>query len=163
MINKKIYFWWIPDYKKFSPSGREHDENMRYAPKQGYGVCEIASWLSSDIQYSINSVNIWIKNLTDLENSPAPDGMFGIGNAHWVLVKGSYVFIGTEYVEEQQVIMTREQLLYVLEQYSSFLESDYKDPNYPPEPIDVEFIAEGQDAVDMYNSLEGSQKVPYNC
>jgi hypothetical protein len=162
-MNRLIYYWWIPDYKKFSPSGREYSENMRFAPKQGRGVCEIASWLSTELQYSINSVNIWINNLTDLEHSRAPDGMFGIGNAHWVLITGDYVFIGTEYVEEQQVIMTREQLLYVLEQYKAFLEGDYNDPNNPPDPIDVEFIAEGQEAIDMYNGLEGSHLVPYAC
>ncbi|WP_218964610.1 hypothetical protein, partial [Snodgrassella alvi] len=70
------------------------DENIRYTPKQGYGVCEIADWLWTELGFSINSVNIWINNLTDLENSRAPDGMFGIGNAHWVLIKGDYVFIG---------------------------------------------------------------------
>lgn len=89
--------------------------------------------------------------------------MFGIGNAHWVLITGNYVFIGTEYVEEQQVIMTKEQLLYVLEQYKAFLEGDFKDSNNPPDPIDVEFIAEGQEAIDIYNGLPNSHLVPYAC
>ena len=80
-----------------------------------------------------------------------------------VLITGNYVFIGTEYVEEQQVIMTKEQLLYVLEQYKAFLEGDFKDPNNPPDPIDVEFIAEGQEAIDIYNGLPNSHLVPYAC
>ena len=62
----------------------------------------------------MNSVNIWINNLTDLANSEAPDGMFGVGNAHWELITGDYVF-----------------------------------------------IAEGQEAVELYNSLEGSHQVFY--
>ncbi|MDF7671656.1 hypothetical protein PT276_10710 [Orbaceae bacterium ESL0721] len=123
---------------------------------------KIAAWLSDDLQYSINSVNIWINNITDLENSRAPNGNFGIGNAHWVLITGDYVFLGTEYVEEQQVLMTREQLLYVLEQYKAFLEGNYKDPNNPPDPIDVEFIAEGQDAINKYEGLEGAHCIPYD-
>lgn len=49
-----------------------------------------------------------------------------------------------------------------MEQYKVFLEEDYNDPNNPPDPIDVEFIAEGQDAIDMYNGLEGSHLVPYS-
>ena len=163
MMNKLIYYWWIPDYKRFSPSGREYSEDMRLVPKQGRGICEVAAWLADDLQYSIDSVNIWINNLIDLERSRAPDGMFGIGNAHWVLITGNYVFIGTEYVEEQQVIMTKEQLLYVLEQYKAFLEGNYKDPNNPPAPIDVEFIAEGQEAIDIYNGLPNSHLVPYAC
>jgi hypothetical protein len=161
MLKRKMYFIWYED--KYILSGTTEDEDIRYVPKQGYGICEIAAWLATDLPTGINSVNIWINNLTDLENSPAPDGWFGIGNAHWVLITGDYVFIGTEYVEEQQVIMTREQLLYVLEQYKALLEGDYNDPNNPPDPIDVEFIAEGQDAIDMYNGLEGSHLVPYAC
>ena len=161
MKNRKIYFYWIDFYENFRPSGMLPEENIRYTPKQGNGVCEIAAWLGNDLQYSINSVNIWINNLTDLANSRAPDGMFGVGNAHWVLITGDYVFIGTEYVERQQVILTREQLLYILEQYKAFLEGNYEDPNNPPAPIDVEFIAEGQEAVDLYNSLEGSHQVFY--
>lgn len=163
MKNKKIYLSWLDESKEFYPTGLLPNDNIRYTPTQGYGVCEIATWLGNDIQYSINSVNIWINNLTDLEHSRAPDGMFGIGNAHWVLITGNYVFIGTEYVEEQQVIMTKEQLLYVLEQYKAFLEGDYNDPNNPPDPIDVEFIAEGQEAIDIYNGLPNSHLVPYAC
>ena len=161
MKNRKIYFDWIDFYDGFYPSGRLPEENIRYTPKQGYGVCEIAAWLNNELQNSINSVNIWINNLTDLENSRAPDGMFAVGNANWVLITGDYVFIGNEYVERQQVILTREQLLYILEQYKAFLEGNYRDPNNPPAPIDVEFIAEGQEAVDLYNSLEGSHQVFY--
>ena len=159
MLNDKIIFWW--DTSSFLPTGGKLVKHPNSKKIFGFGAREIADWLRVDIQYSINSVNIWINNLTDLANSRAPDGMFAVGNAHWVLITGDYVFIGTEYVEEQQVILTREQLLYVLEQYKAFLEGNYEDPNNPPAPIDVEFIAEGQEAVDLYNSLEGSHQVFY--
>ncbi|MBC9132006.1 hypothetical protein FcAc13_11915 [Frischella sp. Ac13] len=161
MLNDKIIFWW--DGSSFIPTGGKLVKSTDEQKIFGFGAREIAAWLGNDIQYSINSVNIWINNLTDLEHSRAPDGMFGIGNAHWVLITGNYVFIGTEYVEEQQVIMTKEQLLYVLEQYKAFLGGDYKDPDNPPAPIDVEFIAEGQEAIDIYNGLPNSHLVPYAC
>ena len=161
MLNDKIIFWW--DGSSFIPTGGKLVKSTDEQKIFGFGAREIAAWLGNDIQYSINSVNIWINNLTDLGHSRAPDGMFGIGNAHWVLITGDYVFIGTEYVEEQQVIMTKEQLLYVLEQYKAFLEGDYKDPDNPPAPIDVEFIAEGQEAIDIYNGLPNSHLVPYAC
>ena len=159
MLNDKIIFWW--DNSSFLPTGGKLVKHPNSKKIFGFGAREIADWLRVDIQYSINSVNIWINNLTDLANSRAPDGMFAVGNAHWVLITGDYVFIGNEYVEKQQVILTREQLLYVLEQYKAFLEGNYEDPNNPPAPIDVEFIAEGQAAVDLYNSLEGSHQVFY--
>ena len=161
MISKKIYYWWIPEYKKFSPSGREPGENIRRTPKQGYGVCEIAAWLSSDIQYAPHSVDIWIKNLTDLASGKSTDGNFGIGNAHWILVSQGHVFIGCEYVEEQQVLLTIEQVLYVLEQYRNFLEGYHATPDFPPEPIDVEYVAEGKEAIARYESLEGAYCLPY--
>lgn len=160
MINKRAYYWWSPEDKHYFPSGRKPGENIRYKPSQGYGVCEIAGWLSDDIQYSSHSVNIWIKNLTDLASSPAPDGIFGMSNAHWVTICQGYVFIYCEYVEELRVILTVDQTFYVLEQYRNFLTGHYKNPDFPPEPLDVEFIAEGQEALDIYLSLEGSPGLP---
>ncbi|EHD14055.1 hypothetical protein CIN_14140 [Commensalibacter intestini A911] len=88
-----------------------------------------------------------MNNLTDLEHSRAPDGDFGEGNAFSVFITGDYVFIGTEYAEESQVLMTRAQLLHALEQYRIFLDGDYEDPENPPAIINVEFIAGGQEAI----------------
>lgn len=161
MISRRIYYWWAPEYKKHTPSGREPGENIRYAPKQGYGICELASWLSGDIQYAPHSVDIWINDLTNLSSSRAPDGFFGMGNAHWVMVTQDKVFIACEYIEEQRVLLTTEQLLYVLEKYRAFLGGNYSDPNFPPEPIDVEYIAEGKEAMELYAALEGSHGVFY--
>lgn len=161
MINKKIYFWWSDEEKLYSPSGRKPGENIRYKPIQGYGVCEIAAWLATDLPTGMKSIDIWINNLTDLTSSRAPDGFFGMGNAHWVMVTGNMVFIACEYVPEQRVLITIEQLLYVLEQYKAFLVGNYTNSDFPPEPIDVEYIAEGEEATRMYVSLEGSHGVFY--
>lgn len=161
MINKKMYFIWHEG--KYILSGTTEDEDIRNVPKQGYGICEIAAWLATDLPTGIDSVNVWINNLTDLENSRSPNGMFGIGNAHWVLATNNYVFIGTEYVEGQQVLINKEQLLFILRKYKGCLEGIYKDRYNPPEPINVELIAEGQEAIDLYNGLEGSHQVPYAC
>lgn len=161
MINKKIYYWWSPDDSSYYPSGREPNENMRFKPKQGYGICEIASWLSADLPAGLKSVDIWINNLTNLPSSRAPDGFFGMGNAHWVMVTKNMVFIACEYVQEQRVLLTIDQLLYILEQYKTFLDGNYTDPDFPPEPIDVEYIAEGEEAMRIYAALEGSHGLFY--
>ncbi|WPU24790.1 hypothetical protein RI049_08645 [Cedecea neteri] len=161
MINKKIYYWWSPNNSGYYPSGREPNEDMRFKPKQGYGVCEIASWLSADLPTSVKSVDMWLNNLTNLESSRAPDGFFGIGNAHWVMITNNLVFIACEYVKEQRVILEREQLIYILEQYKEFVQGDFNNPNVPPESIDVEYIAEGEEAMNIYASLEGSHGVYY--
>nr|WP_282554504.1 hypothetical protein [Providencia sp. G1(2023)] len=70
-------------------------------------------------------MDTWLNNLTNLESSQAPDGFFGIGNAHWVMVTNNLVFIACEYVKEQRVILTVEQLIYILEQYKEFLQGDF--------------------------------------
>lgn len=128
--------------------------------KAGYGASEIAAWLSSDFPNGINSIDIWIKNLISLGSGITTDGNFGMGNAHWVMVTQDRVFIGCEYVEEQQVLLTIEQILYVLGQYRLFLEGSYT-KDFPPEPIDVEYLAEGRDAITQYESLDGAYCLPY--
>ncbi|QLR44657.1 hypothetical protein HV346_19175 [Enterobacter sp. RHBSTW-00994] len=160
MLSDQINFWWNDKGKCFSPIGGKIRQSLSGNPL-GYGAREIAGWLSNDIQYALHSVEIWIKNLTNLSSGESTDGNFGMGNAHWVMVTQNKVFIGCEYVEEQQVILTIEQTLYVLEQYKTFLESDYTNPTLHPEPIDVEYIAEGKDAIAFYESLDGAYCLPY--
>ncbi|WP_166667109.1 hypothetical protein [Candidatus Schmidhempelia bombi] len=58
MKNKKIYLYWSDNYKEFCPTGMMDDENIRYVPKQGYGVCEIASWLSTELQHSSTGLSV---------------------------------------------------------------------------------------------------------
>lgn len=159
MLNDKITFWWNEKSKLFIPIGGE-GRNGFDGEVFGYGAREISGWLSNDIQYGLHSVDNWIKKLNDLASGKTTDGNFGIGNAHWVMVTKDKVFIGCEYVEEQQVLLTIEQTLYVLEQYRSFLEGAYT-KEHPPEPIDIEYLSEGKYAVAQYESLEGAYCLPY--
>ncbi|WNJ81268.1 hypothetical protein RJE46_08590 [Cedecea neteri] len=77
------------------------------------------------------------------------------------MVTNDLVFIACEYVKEQRVTLTVEQLIYILEQYKEFLQGFFNNASFPPEPIDIEYIAEGQEAMNMYVSLEGSRGVYY--
>ncbi|WP_127959667.1 hypothetical protein [Serratia microhaemolytica] len=159
MLSDKIVFWWNEKSKSFVPVGGDVGSHLNRKILR-HGTTEIAGWLSNDIQYNIQSVDIWIENLTDLASGKSTDGNFGIGNAHWVMVTQDKVFIGCEYVEEQQVLLTIEQTLYVLEQYRSFLTGSHT-KDHQPEPIDVEYLAEGRDAVRQYEALEGAYCLPY--
>ncbi|MDT3640245.1 hypothetical protein ROM51_16855 [Cronobacter sakazakii] len=159
MLNDKIIFWWDENSDLFIPIGGK----IRHSSDGGvlgYGAREISGWLSNDIQYGIHSIDIWVRNLTDFASGKITDGNFGKGNAHWVMVTHDKVFIGCEHVEEQQVLLTIEQTLYVLGQYRLFLEGSYT-KDFPPEPIDVEYLAEGRDAITRYESLEGAYCLPY--
>lgn len=160
MLTDQITFWKDENNQYYIPIGgainKRHNGSIL-----GYGAREIAGWLANDIQYSPNSVDIWINNLTDLASSLSPDGFFGMGNAHWVMVTKNKVFIACEYVQEQRVLLTIDQLLYILEQYKTFLDGNYTDPDFPPEPIDVEYITEGEEAMRIYAALEGSHGLFY--
>ncbi|OUI77630.1 hypothetical protein HK18_05130 [Commensalibacter intestini] len=156
MITAKLYPWWFEDSKYFTMSGT-NPNNKNEKPD---GAVAIGAFLGAEI-HTTNSIDMWVSYLTDLEHSDVPDGNFGEGNAFSVFITGDYVFIGTEYSEEQQVLMTRAQFLHALEQYRVFLDGDYEDPENPPAIINVEFIAGGQEAVDMYNNLPNSHGVPY--
>ncbi|WPU25174.1 hypothetical protein RI049_10715 [Cedecea neteri] len=160
MYSKKLYLRWSDFHNHFVPTALEDDENIRHTPRQGYGVCAIAGWLSSDLSWGVNSLDIWVKNLTDLASGKENDGNFGIGNAYCVMVTQDKVFIGCEYSEHLQILLTIEQTLYMLEQYRAFLEGIYT-KEYPPEPIDVEYLSEGKYAVLQYESLEGAYCLPY--
>ncbi|NCH65293.1 hypothetical protein EHJ11_21080 [Cronobacter turicensis] len=160
MYSRKIYLRWSNFNEQFIPTALGPGEDLRCVPKQGYGASEIAAWLSSDFPNGINSIDIWIKNLINLGSVITTDGNFGMGNAHWVMVTQDRVFIGCEYVEEQQVLLTIKQTLYVLEQYRLFLEGSYT-KDFPAEPIDVEYLAEGRDAITQYESLDGAHCLPY--
>ncbi len=160
MLNDKINFWWNNNSKDFTPIGNKLWVSTDKTTL-GYGSRELAGWLSDDIQYSLNSIDIWINNLTNLPSSRAPDGFFGMGNAHWVMVTKNMVFIANEYVQEQRVLLTIDQLLYILEQYKAFLGGNYTDPDFPPKPIDVEYIAEGEEAMRIYATLKDSHGLFY--
>ena len=160
MFSKTLYFRWDEFRHRYMPTcmlPEEHD--IRLTPKQGRGTCEIAAWLS--VEFSLHSINEMINALRDLSSSRVPNGNFGLGNGNWTLVTGEYVFICSEYIRPRPVLMTTEQALYILEQYKSFLERNHK-KRHPPEPIDVEFIAEGQEAIDMYNALDGTHGSPFD-
>lgn len=160
MHNGTIYLGWSDFIGGFLPTAVGHGEDIRCSLKQGNGVSEIADWLSSDLPNGCGSVDIWIKNLTDLTSGKTTEGNFGIGNAHWVMVTQGKVFIGCEYVEEQQVLLTIDQTLYILEQYRAFLLGKYT-KKYPPEPIGIEYIAEGKEAITQYEALDGAYCLPY--
>ena len=119
---------------------------------------EIAAWLSDDIQHSANSARSWINDLPKLSVSAAPDGFFGFGNAHLIMVLGEHVFLGCEFVEKYRVLMSLGQALDVLTRYEKFLKSGHGSLHKPPAPMDVEFIAEGQEAVALYDALGGKYK-----
>lgn len=68
MLNDKINFWWNNNSKDFTPVGNKLWLSTDKTTL-GYGSRELAGWLSDDIQYSLNSIEIWINNLTNLESA----------------------------------------------------------------------------------------------
>lgn len=150
MVSGTISFFWDSKTRRFYPYGDVSNKLKGNSAEHSCGVCVISDWLLYTVQKSLVSVNLWIKHLGDLETNSQPNGMFGVGTAHWVIVSDDYVLIDSMYNDDEKVLMNKEQALYVLEQFKNFLEKKFNDPDRPPSSIDVEFIADGQKAVDMY-------------
>ncbi|MDI2113788.1 YacL family protein [Commensalibacter nepenthis] len=125
MITRKIYFLW--GKYRYYPSGYSFGQNIADLPSQGFGACAIAHWLSSEIERSVDLVDNWISKLQDLNKSQKSNSFYN--GEYWELhVKNQYVFICNDYLDEQKVIMTIEQFLYVLEQYKIFLKKNIRIP-----------------------------------
>ena len=69
------------------------------------------------------------------------------------------IIISCDYIEEYVVLMTYEQIFYLLEQYKGFIMNNkkYKNNECKPESIDVEFIAEGISAFDVFNKMQNNE------
>ena len=93
-----------------------------------------------------------------MRNDDFSDGDFGIGNAHWVFLTSNHAMIFCEYSSESKVLLYFDQLEYILEQYKNSLNVSKEEK---PDPIDIEYIAEGDDAVKIYSSLDGAYTYPF--
>jgi hypothetical protein len=128
-----------------------------------YGANEVASWLDNDIQEPI-SLGRWIQRIAKADQGLDPDYDVGFGNAHMTALVKNKIFIYCEYVEGQSVLMTTQQLLPVLHAYRDFFEQQtqgrYRDESDVPPSIPVEYLAEGDEAIALYEALEGSYGMP---
>jgi hypothetical protein len=150
-----IYSWWSSSLKSFDITGSEPDEDIRATPRQGCGVREIAAWLSDDVN-SQNSAHMWIERVNAVAEGTAKGGYLGTGNAHHVRAVGEQVFLECEFAEELKVFMTRAQIVSTLQHYIQFLNSERKNKDYPPNPFEVEYEAEGEEALDRYLATGGA-------
>lgn len=153
MFSGKIFFVWDKILGNFIPSGgdlnKDSDGNLF-----GYGSREISQWLISEI-HGVDSADFWLNNIKKIRSNDLSDGDFGLGNAHWSFLTKNYVMLSCEYVEELKVLLFLEQFEYIIEQYKIFLEYG-NDAKKIPSYIDVEYISEGSDAVEIYLSVEGA-------
>ena len=110
------------------------------------GAEELADWLANDIQYGKANVDDWLRELAAVQAGTEPDGYFGAGNAHDLCSNRDYVYLQCLFVPEGKVLMTHAQARDVLTKYRAFLDHGWDDPKNPPEPFEVEYLAEGKEA-----------------
>ena len=156
MFNDKIKFYWDDFCKDIRLEvGRLYKSHAGITV--GYGAREISYWITDEI-HGISSVDIWLNNIEKVRNDDSCDGDFGIGNAHWVFLTNNHAMIFCEYAEELKVLLSFDQLEFILEQYKISLSFN---KNEKPDPIDIEYIAEGDEAVRIYSSLDGAHTYPF--
>ena len=110
------------------------------------GAEELADWFAADIQYGKSNVDDWLRDLAAVQAGTEPDGYFGAGNAHDLCSNRDYVFLQCLFVPEGKVLMTHAQARDVLAKYRAFLEHGWDDSTNPPQPFEVEYLAEGKEA-----------------
>lgn len=120
------------------------------------GASTIANWFGSDIQYSTETLTEWVNVIDEVGCGNRKSGFQGTGNTHSVMAIWESVYIECEYIEEQKVFLTREQLKKAIEEYNNFLRSDYKHRNQIPASFIVEYEAEGEEALQLYLRTGGS-------
>jgi len=120
------------------------------------GASTIANWFGSDIQYSRETLTEWINVIDEVACGNRKSGYQGTGNTHSVMAIGESVYIECEYIDEQKVFLTREQLKNAIEEYNNFLRSDYKNSSQIPASFIVEYEAEGEEALQLYLKTGGS-------
>lgn len=120
------------------------------------GSSTFADWLGSDIQYSTKTAKEWLNIFNEVIDGNREPGYQGTGNTHSVMVTDNWVYIECEYKEDQKVFMSVEQAIIALEKYKTFLDNRDNFSYQVPSPFEVEYEAEGQQALDRYLETGGS-------
>ena len=143
MIKAKLEFVWF---------------NGRFIPvcHAGDGGVTLAGYLMSDIQGSIAGINQLIKEIDDVAQGRVKPGYMGRDNSCSLCMINSMVFIEDMYCEEYKILISNEQLLHVLDEYKRHIKARYYDQDTIPPPIEFEYIAEGDEAYDLYEATGGS-------
>ena len=121
------------------------------------GSLEVATWLDNDVVEK-NTITWLIQQFNEFNFSVKKTNYICSGNAHHVFSTGEHIFLMCEYADDQKVLLTKEQCLIALEKYRAFLSSDYKNPSITPEPFEIEYIAEGEEALAKFTELGGILK-----
>lgn len=142
----KISFSWSPALKRYDVS----------VPGERIGTVTLASWLSNDLQTNIEGIREWTNWINEVAAGQRQGGYLGTGNAHSVMAVGQHVYIESEHVEYQKVFLSHDQIVELLKKYSEFVTGEMDDPDNPPKPVEVEYLAEGEDAANLYAETGGS-------
>lgn len=138
----KINFYW-------------QDNMYHVGVEEPTGLQELASWLASDIQYSIESIYKIEKILDDFSNGKRNDAFEGYGNIHFIWINNNYVYIENDYTETK-ILLNHTQFLNALKQYKVFLLSDYGNQELNIHPFIVEYEADNERAEEIFNNIYNS-------
>jgi uncharacterized protein YacL (UPF0231 family) len=114
------------------------------------GGAAIANWLASDIQYSLKTLDEWLECFSEIANATRPGGYQGTGNAFSVYAHGQHALLECEFSENLKAYLTTDQIMNVLLQYKTFLQNEFRHPSFRPSPFEVEYLAEGDAAQQLY-------------
>jgi len=118
----------------------------------------VASWLANEAQYSHKMVKWFEDQIINYDFETKKNNFIVSGNAHHIFSAGDHIFLMCEYVDEQKILLTKEACLKALENYRNFLNGDYKNLEVKPEPFEVEYVVESEEALAKFTELGGILK-----
>ena len=133
-------------------------DDLWFATGTTLGASEVAAWLSIEAEYSLNSIQWYEDQIANYNFNERKTNFIGSGNAHHTFSTGDFVFLMCEYVEDQKVILTKDACLSALNNYRTFLNSNYKNTEIVPDSFEVDYLAEGEEAMARFNEFGGVLK-----
>ena len=123
---------------------------------QGCGVGEIAAWLDGGFGFlGVGSEQHVRKVFESTGPNAEVDGCVHYGEGHAVLRIGDLFLVISRWSRRNSALLSKAQILSVLDLYSSFRSVNLRRKERPPVPFEFEYDAEGEEAVRRFEIAGG--------
>lgn len=118
---------------------------------------EISNWLDDDVTDGIESIDRWIGTFEAVAEGRRQSGCLGNGNAHRIFATRDKILVQCIFTNDgaDVILITKDQVLNVLEKFKIFLKERSANPTTKPKSFEIEYEAEGRTAYEEYLRREG--------
>jgi len=154
-IHAVLFPYWTGDCHV--PSG---EEKIGDAPVvhhgQGRGAGEIAAWLDGDFGHLGRGSELRARSaFAAPTNGDEGSACVRYGEGHAVLRAADFFLVHSRWNTRDVVLLTRPQILAVLEGYAVFRSMNPRKKHRPPMPFAIEYEAEDEEAIRRFTQVGG--------